>query len=160
MPKGLAIEITSPDMIRLSKVFQKLAYEDQREVLLDAFEKATRPTVMAVKANAPVRSGGTGNLRKSIGLLVAKNEIAVIIAARRNKGYKGWHAHLVEFGTRQRSYVTKNGNEHRTGRMDYLKPYGGFFNRGIDATQPIVMKRLGDEFMSAIDRFHREHGIK
>jgi len=157
MSKGVNIEITAPDMLRLEKMFQKLEYNDQRSVLISAFRKATRPTVDAVRSNAPRK---TGNLKRSIGILTARNEIAVILAARRNSGFKGWHGHLVEFGTRERSYTTKKGNVHRTGRMDYAKSYGGFFTRGVDSTSSEVQNILADEWYKSTDRFIRKHGLR
>lgn len=157
MSKGANFEITSPDMLRLEKTFQDLAYSEKRSVLISAFRKATKPTVEAIRSNAPRKSG---NLKRSIGILTARNEIAVIVAARRNRGFKGAHGHLVEFGTKERSYITKKGNEHRTGRMDYGKSYGGYFKRGIESTQSGVMKTLGDEWYKSIERFHRKNGLR
>lgn len=157
MSKGVNIEITAPDMLRLEKTFQKLQYSDQRSVLLSAFRKATRPSVNAVRSNVSVK---TGNLKRSIGILTARNEIAVVLAARRNSGFKGWHGHLVEFGTRERSYTTKKGNQHRTGRMDYGKSYGGYFTRGIESTRTEVQNILADEWYKSVERFMRKHGMR
>lgn len=151
---SVSLEIQAPDILRLEKTFQDLAYSDQRNVLLSAFRKATKPTVDAVKANAP--QGKHDNLRKSIGLLTAINEIAVILAARRKRPFKGDLGAIFEDGTKERQYKTKRGMIHRTGHIIGLK----YFQKGIDTTQNKVLESLGDEWHKSIERFHRKHGLR
>lgn len=59
----------------------------------------------------------TGNLRKSIGYSVYKNKAGVIVGARNKNGYKGYHANLIEFGTKNRWYKSKKGKIHETGSI-------------------------------------------
>ena len=59
----------------------------------------------------------TGNLRKSIGYDVYKNKAGVIVGARNKNGYKGYHANLIEFGTKNRYYKSKTGKIHETGSI-------------------------------------------
>lgn len=145
-------------MLRLERTFQDLDYRKQRNVMISAFRKATRPTVEAVKSNAPI--GATGNLRRSIGILTARNEIAVILGARKGKGFKGWHGHIVEEGTNDRYYTTKNGKRKFVGRMNPNGSYAKYFRRGIESTEKQVMNILGEEWYKAIDRYHRKNGLR
>jgi len=164
MNKGVDITFTSPDMLRLQKTFQNLRYIDQRKVLISAFRKATKPVLDQVKANAPAQAGGKRNLKRSIGLLVARNEIAVILAARKNRGFKGAHGHLVEDGTKDRYVKTWRGKplkkKRYTGRMNPSGSYAGFFKRAIDSKGGGVMKTLGEEWYKAIQRFHDKNGLR
>lgn len=59
----------------------------------------------------------TGNLRKSIGYSVYKNKAGVIVGARNKNGYKGYHANLIEFGTKNRWYKSKKGKIHELGAI-------------------------------------------
>jgi hypothetical protein len=162
MNKGVDITFTSPDMLRLQKTFQNLRYIDQRKVLISAFRKATKPVLNQIKANAP--RGATGNLKKSIGLLVSRNEISVILGARKRKGFKGYHGHLVEDGTKDRYVKTWRGKplkkKRYTGRMDSGGSYAGYFKRAIDSKGDGVHKTLGTEWYKAIQKFHEKHGLR
>lgn len=59
----------------------------------------------------------TGNLRNSIGYSVYKNKAGVIVGARNKNGYKGYHANLIEFGTKNRWYKSKKGKIHELGAI-------------------------------------------
>lgn len=155
------ITFESPAMLRLEKTFQELRYIDQRKVLISAFRKATKPVIDQAKANVHVH---TGNLRKSIGMLTLRNEIAVIVGARKGRGYKGFHGHLVEDGTRDRYVKTWRGKDLKkkryTGRMNSSGSYANYFERAIDSKGEGVMKTLGTEWYKSIERFHRKNGIR
>jgi hypothetical protein len=153
---NLALKIESPDQARLLQAFQEMAEKDKRSILISAFRKSTKPALEAVKANVHVKSG---NLKRSIGLLVLRNEVGVILGARMRGGFKGYHGHLVESGTNARHYMTKNGVRHNTGRMNENKSYGGYFRRGIEATNKISLNILTQEWQKSIERFHRKHGL-
>lgn len=45
----------------------------------------------------------------------------MILGARKKGKYRGSHAHFLENGTKQRSYITKNGVKHNTGRTRGIK---------------------------------------
>lgn len=152
-------EITSPDMLRLEKTFNDITNpRGKKEIMISAFRKATKPTLDMAKMNAPL--GKTGNLKKSIGLLVARNEVAVILGARKTKGYKGWHGRLVEDGTKDRYYITKSGKRHFTGRMNPMGSYAKYFERAVKSTEKDVLDTVGDEWYKAIEMYHRKNGLK
>lgn len=56
----------------------------------------------------------TGNLQESV--VVEEQRMAVGFRFRvRTKGKKAAHAHLIEFGTKARHYITEGGVRHETG---------------------------------------------
>lgn len=169
---NLALKIESPDQARLMQAFQEMAEKDKRSILISAFRKATKPALNAVRSGIHSR---TRNLYKSIGLLTMRDETGVILAARTRGGFKGYHGHLVESGTNSRHYVAKKtmhlkrpgggwysvkeGDNVYTGRMNEHKSYGGYFKRGIDATNRTSLNILTEEWQKSIERFHRKHGL-
>jgi len=152
------IKIESEDAKRLESMFRDLQYKDQRNIVISALRKSTKPVIPAVKGN--IIHSVTGNLKKSIGLLSVRNEPAIIIAARKRSGFKGFHGHFLEDGTEERKYITKSGAEHRTGRMHSSKSYAGYFRKGVDATNQIAINTMGDEWYRAIEKYHQKHRLK
>lgn len=73
-------------------------------LLRKANKKAVIPLVNEMHKRAPV--GLTGNLAESIGTVNAPKEAKVLggihVGARRKGGFKGFTAHLHEFGTKKR----------------------------------------------------------
>jgi len=155
--KSAEFKIESPDAERLEKVFRDLQYKQQRSIIISALRKATKQTLTQAKAN--IVHSVTGNLRRSIGLLVMRNEPAVIVGARKRGSFIGHHGHLVEDGTVERSYTTKLGNVHRTGRMKSSASYAGYFRRAVASTEKIAVDIMGEEWYKAIEKYHRKYGL-
>lgn len=79
-----------------------------QKVIEGTFRKAAKPLIRSARQKAP--EGPTGNLKKSIGVFPSKSsqrrakEMAGIwVGPRLGKAYKGYHAHLIEFGTKDRT---------------------------------------------------------
>jgi HK97 gp10 family phage protein len=129
----------------LQGVFNHMDQADKRKIMLSAFKKAVKPTEMVMRDNAP--HGKTGNLRRSIGTIVMKDQVGVYVGARIKGGYKGYHGHIVEEGTVQRFRKTKNNAP--TGKMRYK----GFVRAAVKFTEPMVLNTVRDEWDKAIERF-------
>ena len=71
------------------------AYSEQ--ALKSALRAAAVPVRKEMARRAPVR---TGNLRKSIGIEVLRRGALSVAVGARRAPWKGYHIHLVEFGTR------------------------------------------------------------
>lgn len=164
----IPFKVTAPDQIKLQKAFQEMAEKDKRSIMISAFRKATKPTLDATRANINSKSG---NLKRSIGLLVMRNEVAVILGARRRHGYKGFHGHLLEDGTKQRGYVAKKTTHIKTPngwhsvkageRVNTGKgPATHFFSRAIASTGNTALNIMAQEWQNSIEKFHRKHGLK
>lgn len=92
----------------IDQVLREMPSKLTRQVLQSAARKAARPMVADMKAGAPKRSG---NLRRSIGIKALKSKVdnlraVIVVGVRRGKKFKAQHAHLIEFGTKER--VAKN----------------------------------------------------
>lgn len=155
---SVKIKIDDRDAVKLRQAFQEMQVYDQKKIFNAALRKATRPTVLAGKSNAPV--GKTGNLKRSIGTIIPRNEVAIIIGARRRGGFKGHHGTIVEEGTVARQYTTKLGNIHRTGRMKGSGSYAHFLSKAVRSTEPHVLNTMGDEWYKSIQKFMAKHAVR
>jgi hypothetical protein len=155
-------KIESPDQERLQRLFSELQYKDQRNIVISALRKATKPTVELAKSN--IHHSVTGNLRKSIGLLTVRNEAAVIVGARKRKPFKGSHGHLVEEGTVDRWAKTWHGkpllNKRFTGKMNASRPYAFWMKKAVNTTSEYAVNVMGAEWYNAIERFHVKYGLR
>jgi HK97 gp10 family phage protein len=101
-----------------------LPKELSHKVMQTVNAEAAQPMVARIHLLAPV--GKTGNLADSIGVekpnIKRTTEIGMVhVGPRRSSKHRGFHAHLVEYGTKDR--VTKDGV--RTGVMPkqpFIKP--------------------------------------
>jgi len=139
----------------LEKTFDNFQHKDKRNILINAFRKATQPTVEAAKSNVSV--GKTGNLKKSLGIVPMRENIGVFVGARVIGGYRGFHGHLVEDGTVNRYVKTEKGKTLKkprfTGKMNPNANYAGFFRRAVESTERQVIDTVSKEWYDAIARF-------
>jgi len=134
------ITIDTRNIKQLEEFFDEQATRDQRRIFIASYRRAAKPLVAAAKLRVPRRRG---KLMQSIGTMDARNEIAILVGAMRPKGA---HGHLVEDGTVERSYVTKRGKIHRTGRM----PAFGFMRRAYEATEAQMFQTIANDWYEQI----------
>jgi HK97 gp10 family phage protein len=134
------IHIDARNIEELEEFFDDQSTHDQRGFYIKSYRRAVKPLVAAAKAGAPKQRG---KLAQSIGTMDAKNEIAILVGAMRPKGA---HGHLVENGTVERSYITKRGNTHRTGKM----PAFGFMRKAYEATEAQIFETVADDWYDQI----------
>lgn len=105
---------------------------------------AAKPLVEKEKQLAP---DDTGALVDSIGAYRAPKKaqrLGLVVAGAQRRGkYKGFHAHLVEFGTRER----------KRGRM----PKQPFAKPAFDATQTKVQGLIHTELSKIVQRVMKKH---
>lgn len=94
-------------------------------ILTATARTAAKPLVDLEKALAPI--GPTHNLVNSIGIVKASDDVGgVVVGPRRRGGYKGFAAHLIEFGTAVRQLLGKGlysrGNRGRLKPEPFLEP--------------------------------------
>lgn len=139
---------------------RRLPLEFQHKIMLSVHHQAAKPMVEEIKQNAPV--GRTGNLKKSIGSVSLgtpkrTGEIgAVIVGARMRSGYKGYHAHLVEFGTKPRKpggWYAKFKNAKHT-----VMPAKPFFEPAYDRTKDEVISRISKAVVDKMYSYFRRKG--
>ena len=117
----------------IDNVLRMLPKEMNHRVLQNANTDAAQVLVRHAQSLAPVRSGA---LEKSIGVVkpTLKNvgEVGEVIAGARRKGiYRGYHAHLIEYGKRNR------GNNGRTTPKPFMKP-------AFDAQKNVMFNRINE----------------
>ena len=112
-------------------------YYPKNKVIIDELRKLQVPAVnmgqfLELEGEIFVRlakskiQDNTGNLRNSIGFINrssrGKYPSTRLIGARVYGGFKGYHAHLLEYGTVKREYKSKNNKSHYTGSSP-AKPF-------------------------------------
>jgi hypothetical protein len=150
-------KIESPDFVKLERTFLEMSEWDQYKMGIAALRKGTKPTEIQAQSN--IVHSITGNLKKSVGTIAMRTETAVIIGARKGKGYKGWHGHLVEEGTVDRQYITKRGNIHKTGKMNASEPYAFWLRKAVQSTEQQSLEITANEMYKSILEVHKKNGI-
>lgn len=135
------------EIAMLEQFFEELSTADKRKVFLAGFRKASKVYLDTVRPQLPRR---TGNLQKSLGTQAVAGNISLIAGAFRGSGKKGWHAHLIENGTKER--FRKSKNNAPTGRM-VADP---IFEKSYSQREMEMLKQIHDEWYDTICQF----GIK
>jgi hypothetical protein len=137
------IQIDARNIKVLEDFFDEQPTHDQRGFFIASYRKAVKPLVLAMKAGAPI--GKKRRLVSSIGTMDAKNEIAILVGAMRPKGAAG---HLITGGTVERSYITKRGKTHRTGKMTA----NDFMKTAYEATEAQIFNTATEEWYDQIGK--------
>ena len=129
----------------LDALWKQLSDTQKRNVEISNWRKASKPMLSAIKTNASSMHGKvTGNLARSIGSSPVRGAAILQLGARRFGNWKGYHAHLVSDGTKER--FTESGASR--GKVDGSK----FFDLGYQSTE----KQVVDEYRkNRIETFHR-----
>jgi HK97 gp10 family phage protein len=168
-----SIKVECPDLIKLEKCFKDMQFVDKKKIINSAFRKALAPTVLAAQKNI---HSVTGNLSKSIGIVISRDELVAIVGARVRGGYKGYHAHLVENGTIERHYIIKKtrsmvnpqtgqwlnfkkGDTQNTGKMNPNAGYAGFLRRAVKSTGNEALNIMANAWYEAIDKIIVKNGL-
>lgn len=127
----VSVQITG--VKEIDSVLRALPKEMNHRVLQNANADAAQVLVRHAQSLAPVKSGA---LERSIGVVkpTLKNvgEIGEVIAGPRRRGiYRGFHAHLIEYGKRNR------GNNGRTIPKPFMKP-------AFDAQKNVMFNRINE----------------
>jgi len=126
----------------LERFFNDLKLVDQRKIFAAGFRKAANPLKNKMQALVPVK---TGNLRRSIGSSIARDEIALYVGTKIGGANDGWYGHFLEEGTKDR--YRKDGSE--TGKIKGKH----FASLAFMYTEDEVYSNIEQEWYKAIDRF-------
>lgn len=133
---------------QLDRLFDQLRDSQKRSIVISAFRKASKPMLMAIKANliSRTKAKSSGNLAKSLGYRPVSRMSILHLGARTFGNFKGYHSHLIERGTGERYYTTQSGAVHVTGRVR-----GRFwFKSGVESKS----KQTAEGFIdAAVDSF-------
>ena len=96
MAKETAIKLTGFEV--LGNLFDSLPRDIAGKVGVAALRKGAKPILEEAKNLVPVNKG---KLKESLAIQTIRGDVpAVTIVARRRKPFRGFYAHLVEFGTK------------------------------------------------------------
>jgi HK97 gp10 family phage protein len=136
----------------IDNVLKHLSDNVQHRVLSAAHYAAAKPLVEKERQLAP--RGVTGNLKESIGAVKVSaaraNSVGEVrVGPRRKGGYKGFHGHFPEFGTRSRR-TRKGANRGFMPMIKYAKP--AFDSTRIQVEGGIAVQ-LGRAMVRTIRRY-------
>lgn len=121
----------------LSIILRKFPSRIEKKILKSSLRKASKVIVKRARNTVPVR---TGNLRRSIGIVVnktnSKSAPSMSIGPRKGKKLKndGWYGHLVEFGAPARGVAAQPFMRPAAeeGSAEFVKVFGESLGDGID----------------------------
>jgi HK97 gp10 family phage protein len=143
MSSGVSISVTG--VKEIDAFLKGLPLQFQDRILKAAHADAAKPLVSAAQSLAPL--GKTGNLRRSIGVerisLKKTNEVGLVrVGPRRKSGYKGFHAHLIEYGK-------TNRDGSRTNPQPFMEPA---FNQTKTIVEGGIATSIGKKLNAFIKR--------
>ena len=136
----------------IDKVLEELPKQMTHAILGAAHVAAAKPLVEKAKLTAP--EGPTGNLVDSIGAVKTSIKRAdaigqVFVGPRRKGRYKGYHGHMVEFGTKRRR--TKKGANRG------VMPAKPFMAPSFNQTKSEVERQIALQIGKVVVRTMRRH---
>jgi HK97 gp10 family phage protein len=151
MANGVTISITG--VKEIDNVLKNLPDAVSHKVLGAAHAAAAKPLIIKEQLLAP--EGPTGNLVDSIGVLKTSlkkaNAIGEVIAGPRRGGrYKGYAAHLVEYGTQERE-LKGRGKYPRGTKRGRMRPEP-FAKPAFEQTKGEVERRIAEEVGKSLNR--------
>lgn len=147
------LRLEGADLVQ--KAFSKLYDSPEFKNILPTLKKAAKPLVDEAKMLVPVDDG---ELKKSIGAIDGRGEgkgRQIYVGPRRGKGPngKGYHGHLVEYGSPMRKIrEVKKGNERMLGKNIGPMPAQPFLRPAWDRTHVQVQKNIFDAFTEILNR--------
>lgn len=135
----------------LNRFFERLAKSDQRRVFLDAFRIGSKPLIKTSRQNLKARTDkkGSGELSRSMGFVNTTrgrhtNFISAKVGARRGGRFRGYHGHLKDAGTAERT--TRQGFSRGSARASR------FFTDAKTATEPQLITETQNNVLTALDK--------
>lgn len=148
---NLKVSITGQKEI--DDVLSKLPLALTHTILSNAHAAAAKPLVLKEQLTAP--EGPTGNLIDSIGVEKATSKKAsqiglVTVGPRRRGQYKGYAAHLVEYGTKERKLLGRG--KYKAGTSRGLMPADPFIKPSFDSTKKTVEGNIAQSIAKVLLR--------
>ena len=142
---------------QLENILNGLSEVDKNAVVQSALKTGMQSIINQGKINLSLRNKKkTGNLSRSFSIRVYKKKQYTLGGFRRSapkKGIKGAnHSYLVDLGTKERSYINKNGKLHKTGAISRIMPNLGsfFWTDAVASEGPRAQAGLMDSVNKAI----------
>jgi len=146
-----SFKLTTTGIRELDQLFTTLRSGQQRAVMLSNFRKASKPLIKQTRVNYKTSHSTTSKsgTYKSIGSSARRRSAALRVGARVAGRYKGYHAHILDQGTKERFRTTKSGRRVSTGKITGSK----FFTKAVTQTQPQVQELDKKEFYNTLTAY-------
>lgn len=131
----------------LKRLFEILPAKVNKKILLAAFRKGAKPLIKESRQNVPVDEG---DLKRSIGTVTAKpknrNKAAVRVGPRigKAKNAKGYHGHLIEFGTAPR--------KTKSGKFTGSTPANPFMSPAWESKKDEVQREINENIGEVVEK--------
>ncbi len=138
---------------------KRVSTEAKGKIMRGTMTKAAKIHVLKAKSTLASKSWNTGrlheaiNTRSFVGTKARPFAAVAGLQSRRSRGYKGFHWHLVEFGTSERKW--ENGKS--TGAMKaepFIRPA---FRNSANQSVELIRKTMARRIKAAIKR--KEKGL-
>jgi hypothetical protein len=136
---------------QLTELFKQLTKSQEKSVQISAFRVAARPLLADAKNNlkSRTRAKGSGLMFKSLGVAPLRNLPVLKIGARTHGNFAGHAGHLLDEGTKKRSYIhKKSGKEHNTGQLKPTK----FWTDAVSKNERGMVENVQSQIITAFDR--------
>jgi len=136
----------------LDDFFQTMKRADQRRLFINSWRIGSKPMITTarqlLRARMKTRSA-TRNLEKSIGFVQGRSRgksvyISARVGARKFGNYRGFHGHLFDAGTTERTTQSKGSR----GRM----PASNFFTDTVNQTSEQLINESQKNLLAALDK--------
>ena len=124
-------------------LFNEMDGSLQNKILRKSFKKAAKIIIDEAKGNL---GGRYTNVSKSLTASYKADIQTMNVGASKKKG--GYMAHWADSGTKERSYETKNGILHQTGRVTGT----GFWTNAIRSSEGNVVETIYKDIKNEFDK--------
>ena len=127
----------------LVKMFEDMDREIQTNILQTSFKKASLLIISEAQNNL---KGTYKHVSAAIGASMDKSTQTLNVGSIKRKG--GYLAHIVNSGTKERSYKSKKGKMHRTGKIIG----NNFWDDALASTESSVEETIYNDI---VDKFNK-----
>lgn len=137
----------------LIQSFKNLDKDVSDKLVSTSLRKGAKLIIDEVKGKL-ISHRKTGNLLNSFTSTFYKQLKQMMVGASKRKG--GYHAHLLEAGTKERFYTTKRGNKKSTGKVKGIY----YFKSTVDSKGKQVFRTIGDEMKRLLLKHIKNNSMK
>lgn len=152
------IEVNIKGIEQINNVLKALDKNVRGEVIITALDNVSKEILNKAESNVWEHQH-SGRVYRSLGIQKNKKngEIESIkLGARAFGKYKGHLAHLLENGTKERFYTTKNGISKSTGSMQGTN----FWSDANENSEDIMKKELTDNIIKNMEKVINKYNKK
>lgn len=137
----------------LIQAFKNLDTDVSNKLVQTSLRKGSKLIIDEVKGKL-INHRKSGRLINSFTSSFKKQIKQMIVGASKRKG--GYHAHLLEEGTKERFYTTKRGNKKSTGKVKGIY----YFKTTINSKGKEVFRIIGDEMKRLLLKHIKNNSMK